>query len=396
MKNKKIGFIIFALVGILFSSFPTRVNAEELGIEHRVKSYLIGSFEDGEILNEYNSDEAMNMASVSKLMTYLVVKDSIEEGKISLEDKVTIDENIEAVEGSSFELKKGEEVSVNDLLKGLMVVSGNDAAYALGVHTATTEEKFADLMNQKAKELGLKNAKFVNASGLQSEKGQNTLTTKEIFELARHIIKKYPEILDYSKIEVLNMPERNYTGYSTIPLVGEVAGVDGLKTGFTEEAGYCLVSTIDARKTPQRGEFRLITVVMGTSSMEERKDITKYLIDYALENYSIRTIIDDKAPYTEIEINSAENKNIEIFPAKSYKTLASKSNKYVLKSNIDKEIKPPLKKGDKVGELSLLKEDKLVTKVDLIVNRDVEKAGTFSRILRAIQKFFTSLGNLLR
>lgn len=337
----------------------------------------------------------MNMASVSKLMTYLVVKDSIEEGKISLEDKVTIDENIEAVEGSSFELKKGEEVSVNDLLKGLMVVSGNDAAYALGVHTATTEEKFADLMNQKAKELGLKNAKFVNASGLQSEKGQNTLTTKEIFELARHIIKKYPEILDYSKIEVLNMPERNYTGYSTIPLVGEVAGVDGLKTGFTEEAGYCLVSTIDARKTPQRGEFRLITVVMGTSSMQERKDITKYLIDYALENYSIRTIIDDKAPYTEIEINSAENKNIEIFPAKSYKTLASKSNKYVLKSNIDKEIKPPLK-GDKVGELSLLKEDKLVTKVDLIVNRDVEKAGTFSRILRAIQKFFTSLGNLLR
>lgn len=130
--------------------------------------------------------------------------------------------------------------------------------------------------------------------------------------------------------------------------------------------------------------------------MQERKDITKYLIDYALENYSIRTIIDDKAPYTEIEINSAENKNIEIFPAKSYKTLASKSNKYVLKSNIDKEIKPPLKKGDKVGELSLLKEDKLVTKVDLIVNRDVEKAGTFSRILRAIQKFFTSLGNLLR
>lgn len=94
-------------MGILFSSFPTRVNAEELGIEHRVKSYLIGSFEDGEILNEYNSDEAMNMASVSKLMTYLVVKDSIEEGKISLEDKVTIDENIEAVEGSSFELKKG-------------------------------------------------------------------------------------------------------------------------------------------------------------------------------------------------------------------------------------------------------------------------------------------------
>lgn len=329
-------------------------------------------------------------------MTYLVVKDAVKEGKLNLNDRVTVTLEIEAVGGSSLNLLEGEVLTVDELLAGLMVVSGNDAAYALAVKTAGSEKAFTDLMNAKAQELELKSSKFYNSSGLQEGANQNTMSTEDIFKLSRHIIEKYPEVLEYSKIKILNMPKRNFTGESTIPLVGEIPGVDGLKTGFTEEAGYCLVSTIDARKSPQSGEFRLITIVMGTADISERSELSKFLINYGLENYGMRTIIDDKAPYSEVTINSAVNPRVPLYPTESYRILTPKAKRYVYKSEINDGLKAPISVGEKVGTMTLSSEGEDIITVDLIVKHDVEQANLFTRIIRAIENTFRTIATMIR
>lgn len=391
--KKRINSLLFLLIATLIIT----INASaDLGIEGRVQSYLIGDFDSGRVLESYNIDKPLQAASVSKLMTYLVVKDAVKEGKLNLSDRVTITPEMEAVGGSSLNLLEGEVLTVDELLAGLMVVSGNDAAYALAVKTAGNEKAFADLMNSKAAELELKAAKFYNSSGLQEGANQNTMSTEDIFKLSRHIIEKYPEVLEYSKIKILNMPKRNFTGESTIPLVGEIPGVDGLKTGFTEEAGYCLVSTIDARKSPQSGEFRLITIVMGTADMSERSELSKFLINYGLENYGMRTIIDDKAPYSEVIINSAVNPKVPLYPTESYRILTPKAKRYVYKSKIDEGLKAPISAGQKVGTMTLSSEGEDIITVDLIVKHDVEKANLFTRIIRSIENTFNTIATMIR
>lgn len=391
--KKRIKSLLFLTIATLIIT----INASaDLGIEDRVQSYLIGDFDSGRVLESYNIDKPLQAASVSKLMTYLVVKDAVKEGKLNLNDRVTITPEIEAVGGSSLNLLEGEVLTIDELLAGLMVVSGNDAAYALAVKTAGNEKAFTDLMNAKASELELKSSRFYNSSGLQEGANQNTMSTEDIFKLSRHIIEKYPEVLEYSKIKILNMPKRNFTGESTIPLVGEIPGVDGLKTGFTEEAGYCLVSTIDARKSPQSGEFRLITIVMGTANMSERSELSKFLINYGLENYGMRTIIDDKAPYNEVIINSAVNPKVQLYSTESYRILTPKAKRYVYKSQVDEGIKAPIAAGQKVGTMTLSSDGEDIITVDLIVKHDVEKANLFTRIIRAIENTFKTITTMIR
>lgn len=366
-----------------------------LGIEDRVESYIIGDFESGKVLIEYNADEPMNMASVSKLMTYLVVEDEIDTGNISHEDRVTVTPEMEAVGGSNFRLLEGEVLTVEDLLKGLMVVSGNDAAYALAVHTAGSEEAFVEKMNAKAAELGYDNSKFVNASGLQSDLGQNTMTTKEIFMLSRHIIEKHPQVLEYASINILNMPERNYSGQSTLPLLG-LPGVDGLKTGFTDEAGYCLVSTMDASQTVARENYRVITVVMGTANLDERRDLSRFLLDYSLDNFHMKTVVDPEMPYEEISVNSAKNPLVPIYPSQSYELLSEKGESFNYEMKLNDDIKAPVKKGEVLGQLVVSQKGEEVVTVDLISKYDIEEASFFTRLMRSLDNSFSRLLSFLR
>lgn len=218
------------------------------GIEKKTTASLIGDAKSGTLFVAENIDEPLSIASISKLMTYYLVKEKIAEGKLKMEDKVKISINASREEGSSLNLKAGEQISIKDLLDGLMVVSGNDSAVALAEVVAESESKFVTMMNEKAKELGLQNATFTNASGLTKNGQDNKMSTRDIFTLSKAIIEKYPEVLEYAKTTVLEQPSRNFKKESTIPLVGQVEGVDGLKTGHTDEAGYCLVSTMKIKK----------------------------------------------------------------------------------------------------------------------------------------------------
>lgn len=268
MKKHFIKFISFFMA--IFILIPTISLADTFGVEDKFTSYLVINSDSGEILGEYESEKVLPIASITKLMTYNIVKDSIKAGKISLTDQVTITKEMAEIPGSSFNLKEGEVLTVDDLLKGMLVVSGNDAAKALAITVGGNEEAFVKLMNKKAEEIGLEHAKFYNASGYPVDDKENEMSTKDICKMTDYILKEYPEILDYSKIRILDYPSRGFKRKSSIPLLGEVKGVDGLKTGTTDKAGHCVVTTMKVNENTKEKPYRVIIVAMGASSKEER------------------------------------------------------------------------------------------------------------------------------
>ena len=362
------------------------------GIEKKTTASLIGDANSGALFIAENIDEALPIASISKLMTFFLVKEKIAEGKFKLEDKVKVSVTASSEEGSSLDLKAGEEISVKDLLDGLMIVSGNDAAVALAELVGETESKFVTMMNDKASELGLKNATFTNASGLTKNGQDNKMSTRDIFILSKTIIEKYPEVLEYAKTTVLEQPSRNFKKESTIPLVGEVEGVDGLKTGHTDEAGYCLVSTMKIKKG--ESEFRIISVLMGAKTKADRAQYMKDMLNYAKQNIETRKLIDIEKFTKKVDVKSASNGYVELVPKEDLERVSMKGINYTTEVNVG-EVKLPLKKGDKVGEILIKNSNEVIATVDLVAKEDYSKAGLLSRTVRLIKTIFEVVETVL-
>ena len=362
------------------------------GIEKKTTASLIGDANSGALFIAENIDEALPIASISKLITFFLVKEKIAEGKFKLEDKVKVSVTASSEEGSSLDLKAGEEISVKDLLDGLMIVSGNDAAVALAELVGETESKFVTMMNDKASELGLKNATFTNASGLTKNGQDNKMSTRDIFTLSKTIIEKYPEVLEYAKTTVLEQPSRNFKKESTIPLVGEVEGVDGLKTGHTDEAGYCLVSTMKIKKG--ESEFRIISVLMGAKTKADRAQYMKDMLNYAKQNIETRKLIDIEKFTKKVDVKSASNGYVELVPKEDIERVSMKGINYTTEVNVG-EVKLPLKKGDKVGEILIKNSNEVIATVDLVAKEDYSKAGLLSRTVRLIKTIFEVVETVL-
>ena len=362
------------------------------GIEKKTTAALIGDANSGALFVAENIDEPLPIASISKLMTFFLVKEKIAEGKFKLEDKVKVSVTASSVEGSSLDLKAGEEISIKDLLDGLMIVSGNDAAVALAETVGETESKFVTMMNDKASELGLKNATFTNASGLTKNGQDNKMSTRDIFTLSKTIIEKYPEVLEYAKTTVLEQPSRNFKKESTIPLVGEVEGVDGLKTGHTDEAGYCLVSTMKIKKG--ESEFRIISVLMGAKTKADRAQYMKDMLNYAKQNIETRKLIDIEKFTKKVDVKSASNGYVELVPKEDLERVSMKGINYTTEVNVG-EVKLPLKKGDKVGEILIKNSNEVIATVDLVAKEDYSKAGLLSRTVRLIKTIFEVVETVL-
>lgn len=362
------------------------------GIEKKTTASLIGDANSGALFIAENIDEALPIASISKLMTFFLVKEKIAEGKFKLEDKVKVSVTASSEEGSSLDLKAGEEISVKDLLDGLMIVSGNDAAVALAELVGETESKFVTMMNDKASELGLKNVTFTNASGLTKNGQDNKMSTRDIFTLSKTIIEKYPEVLEYAKTTVLEQPSRNFKKESTIPLVGEVEGVDGLKTGHTDEAGYCLVSTMKIKKG--ESEFRIISVLMGAKTKADRAQYMKDMLNYAKQNIETRKLIDIEKFTKKVDVKSASNGYVELVPKEDIERVSMKGINYTTEVNVG-EVKLPLKKGDKVGEILIKNSNEVIATVDLVAKEDYSKAGLLSRTVRLFKTIFEVVETVL-
>ncbi len=339
-------------------------------------------------------DKPVEIASITKLMSYLVIMDEVTKGNISLEDEVLIDEDVARIKGSSFKAEVGEIFSVRELIEASIVVSANDATYALAKKVAGTEEAFVKLMNNKAKELHLENTIYFNSTGLPVEDLdiQNVMATREIFILSCHIIDKYPEILEISKMPFIEMESRNYVEGNTNPLLAEIDGVDGLKTGFTNKAGYCYVSTFAAKGDKiETKDSRFIGIVMGTKGFNERKELGKTLIQYGLDNYSSRVILDENIPLDTLIFPKGNPKEIEIYPRQGFTKLIKNDENIEVSLSLNDKLKPSIKKDSAIGKVTVYKDGEIIREEEVIVKEKVKKANPFILLGRFIENMFLKI-----
>ena len=326
----------------------------------------------GKVLMEENSFEHLYPASMTKMMTLLIVMDKIDEGKIKLTDKVTISENASNMGGSQVFLNPGEEITVNNLIKSICIASANDSAVALAEYVSGTVDKFVKLMNERVKELGLTNTNFENPHGLHSENHYSC--PNDMAVIARELL-KHQEILDYSSIYEEYLKKNDGTKIwmvNTNKLIKYYNGLDGLKTGFTKEAGYCLTATA------KRDNLRLISVVMGEETSEIRsKDIVE-LLDYGFNNYKLRTIFKNNINLGKVRVNNGKKDYVELKLMSNVTDLnvVEEDPKYDHKIKIN-ELNAPISVGDVVGALDLYKNGKKINSYNITVKESIKKANIF-------------------
>ncbi len=359
-----------------------------VGLDDNVKSYFIANEESGEVYYEKNADEPRAMASLSKLMTFLLTKEAIENGDISLDTKVKADkeaENLTSWEYSALGVKEGEIYTVDELLKGLIAVSGNDCAYLLANTISVSEAAFAREMNEKAKELDLESQVYYNSSGIETDDGyQNTSSARDLFKLSQYILKTYPDILEYTAIREIKDPARDIDKTSTIPLMDEIKGVDGLKTGTTDEAGYCLVTTIDMKELDAKDDFRAIGVVMGADQKDTRNMVMSDLIYYVSKYFSTRTVLDKNVPVKSIKDVTVKQGYIDLYPKEDIKMIIKEGENPTIKYNIKDDVKAPINENEDFGEVEVSYNDESHT-IGLFSKKALDKASLFTRVIRTVE-----------
>ena len=366
-----------------FCLFISSVKAEE-DFAPGAKSAILMDFATGQVLYEKNADEALAPASMTKIASMLIIMEAIDSGSLSLDDEVTISEDAASMGGSQVFLEAGEVYKVHDLLKGIAIASGNDAVVALAEKVAGSQGEFVDRMNERFKELGASNTNFVNAHGLDAEGHYST--ARDMATIARELL-KHEKILEYTSIyeEYLENNDGTKTWLvNTNKLVRFYDGVDGLKTGFTETAGYCLTATA------KKDNFRLISVVMGEDSSENRSSDTVKLLNYGFNTYKINTIKTTDEILGKVRVEGGKVNQAEIVllndATELLKNTADVSN-YEFNLKV-KTIKAPVKKGDIVGTAEIIDNNgNIIDEVDVTVKEDIKKATLLDYLIRNITIF---------
>jgi D-alanyl-D-alanine carboxypeptidase (penicillin-binding protein 5/6) len=358
----------------------------EIDVSQDIRSAIVGDMATGEIFYEYNSDETVELASITKLMTYLLAREAIDAGEVSFDDDVYISKNATNSGGSSLYLLSGESLKLEILMNSMLIVSGNDAAVAIAEHVSGNVSIFLEEMNEKANELGITTARFINPNGMpidNEETDQNFMSAEDIFKLARYILKKYPDITQITSQLKVVIPERNFAKNASNKLLVELEGVDGLKTGYTDKAGMCLVSTIPYfDREDSNKDRRVIAVLMGTHSETDRTTKSKTMLEYGLYNYFIEKIINKDDIVEEIMVPNAFDMNLEVVAAEDYYKLVENGTTLRTENIYNEELKAPISKGDTVGKMEVYLNDEMIKEIPLKSTRDLEKAGFFTRVFR--------------
>lgn len=362
---------LFLFVIVLL--FMIKVNAETLDLAKNAKTAILVETSTGKILYDKEKDTKRSPASMTKIMTLLLAMEALEDGRINLQDKVHVSKNASGMGGTQIFVEEGSEVSVETLLKGIGIASANDAAVAIAEYIGGTEENFVQMMNEKAKSLGCKNTSFKNPHGLD-EKDHYT-TAYDLSLIARELI-KYPYALKITSTyeDYIKVSGENHWLVNTNKLIRFYAGIDGLKTGYTDNAGYCLTATME------KNNMRLLTIVMGENTKDNRTSDTISMLEYGFANYGSEKVIDKNKFEETLIIDNAYNREVKYYLNDDVKLIANKSTKNV-NYKIEKELynlKAPLKKNTKVGVLKLKYDDK-VYNYDLIIKEDVKKV-TFMKL----------------
>lgn len=331
-------------------------------------SGLLMDFTTGEILFEKNSNEKRPLASVTKIMTMLLTMEEIANGNLKYDDIVIGSAHAKSYGGSTIFLDEGEKISVNDLLKGIAVASGNDAAVAIAEHISGSEEVFVEKMNSKAKSLGMDNTHFVNSNGLDAEGHYST--AHDIALMSRELM-RHNDIFKYTGIWMDSLRNGEFTLTNTNKLIRFYDGATGLKTGSTSKSGFCISATA------KRDNLHLIAVIMGADTSKSRNADASTLLDYGFANYSLNRIVSKESVVDSIKIKKSANKFFDIYPEKDFNVLEDKSVKseYEIKVNISDKIQAPVSKEDILGSIDIISEGKVLKTINLKSNVNIERLG---------------------
>lgn len=373
---------------LLLISIPL-VKAEEIeDLAPNAKSAIMIEASTGEILFQKNKDEKLAPASMTKMMSMLLIMEEIENGNLKWNEMITTSEKASSMGGSQIFLKVGEKMTVEDLLKGVAIASGNDAVVALAERVSGSEEQFVKRMNIRAKDLGLKNTNFINATGLTADNHYSSAYDMSL--IAKELV-KHEKILEFTSTyeDYLRKDTKSpFWLVNTNRLVRFKEGVDGLKTGFTDEAGYCLTATM------KKDNMRLITVVMKEENTSKRSADTTKMLDYGFNIYMVQTILDEKTTIEKKKVELGKTLTTEIVPKENITILNKKSEEQkniTYKTNINKII-APVKKGDKVGTIDIIEDNNIISTIDATVKEDISKANILTIYLRNLKEIIS--GNL--
>ena len=349
-------------------------------LDIKAKSVVLMEPNTGKVLYESNSDEKLPPASITKIMSLLLVMEAIDRGDISLETVVTASEHACSMGGSQIWLEPGETMTVNDLLKAAVIASANDACVALGETVAGSEEGFVALMNERANELGMTNTHFVNCTGLDAEEH---LTTAYDVALMSSTLIKHDLIKDYSTVWMETLRDGKSELVNTNKLVRFYEGTTGLKTGTTSTAKYCLSATAE------RNGVELVAVVMAGESSNDRFNGAKKLLDYGFANYNYSSIEAGIEENTELEVLKGTEKTVEIQPQGTLNVLLPKSasGKIERKTVLSENVTAPVKKGDILGTVTVTLDGEQLGEIPLVANEDVGRLTlgvTFAMILKGL------------
>lgn len=371
------------LMLLLLFIFIPLVKAEEVeDLAPNAKSAIMIEASTGEILFQKNKDEKLAPASMTKMMSMLLIMEEIESGNLKWDEMITASEKASSMGGSQIFLKAGEKMTVEELLKGVAIASGNDAVVALAERISGSEEAFVKRMNTRAKDLGLKNTNFVNATGLTADNHYSSANDMSL--IAKELV-KHEKILEFTSTyeDYLRKDTKSpFWLVNTNRLVRFKEGVDGLKTGFTDEAGYCLTATM------KKDNMRLITVVMKEENTSKRSADTTKMLDYGFNVYMVQTILDESTTIEKKKVELGKKMSVEIIPKENITILNKKSEELkniTYKANIDK-IVAPIKKGDKVGTIDIIENNNIISTIDATVKEDISKANILTIYLRNLKE----------
>jgi D-alanyl-D-alanine carboxypeptidase (penicillin-binding protein 5/6) len=346
----------------------------------KAKGYLLIDFNSGRVLAEKKSDERLDPASLTKMLSAYVVDSELAKGNIALTDEVRISEKAWRMQGSRMFVEVGKSVSVEDLLRGMIIQSGNDATVALAEHVAGSEDAFVSLMNQHAAELGMLDSHFVNSTGLPHK--DHYTTPRDLAKLATALIRDFPEHYEWYSEKKFSF--NNISQYNRNRLLWRNKSVDGIKTGHTDAAGYCLVASA------LRDDMRLISVVLGTNSEEARATESQKLITYGFRFFETHKLYAANTPLTtahiwkgaqeELNLGLAEDLYLTI-PKGQYKNLDANMN-------LDARIIAPAKKGQSFGSVNVSLGDEQYAKRELVALSDIEKGGLLHNLIDEIKLLF--------
>ena len=362
---KRIAWIVITAV-LLTAVVPLGAGAVELNVAG--KSAVLMDAATGQVIYEKNAHEALAPASVTKVMTMLLIMEAIDSGKIGWEDMVTTSEAAAAKGGSQIYLKVGETMSVSDMVKSIAVSSANDCACAMAEHIAGSEEAFVALMNRRAEELGMQDTHFVNCTGLDDDDTakEHLTSAYDIALMSRELLQSHPSIKEYTTIWMDTVRDGTFGLSNTNKLIRFYPGATGLKTGFTSGAGYCLSASA------QRGEMELIAVVMGCETSQERFSACKSMLDYGFANYAL---ISPKTEHLSVPVKLGKAEAVGAVPAESPQLLVEKGqeNQVLIRTELEESVTAPVSQGQRLGTLTVLVGEQTLAQIPMVAQTGVER-----------------------